>query len=293
MSIKHYIIEVFEPTLFFGLLAALLGVAASWHYGTLKLSDGILAVIGIILAQIAVNLIDDYTDFSSGLDSDTEKTKFSGGSVLLGKGKAEPVYVLGIGIAAFVAAALIGVYLLIGNLALLPIFVAGVIAVLFYAKYLTRIPYFSEPLMALSFGLIAIGSFIASGGRIEMLWVFGLVAFALGIQVGEAGTANSVPDRKADRKHGRRNAVVMLKSNRNAALFYIAFYSVALIFVAAAVALNGIPAPALGVFLTIPVMAAVACGISGYKKAGEYERVMALATMSEFVFMLILVLAFL
>ena len=85
MSIKHYIIEVFEPTLFFGLLAALLGVAASWHYGTLKFSDGILAVIGIILAQIAVNLIDDYTDFSSGLDSDTEKTKFSGGSVLLGK----------------------------------------------------------------------------------------------------------------------------------------------------------------------------------------------------------------
>ena len=293
MSIKHYIIEVFEPTLFFGFIAALLGVVASWHYGTLKLSDGILAVVGIILAQIAVNLIDDYVDFSSGLDNDTKKTKFSGGSVLLGKGKAEPVYVLGIGISAFVAAALIGVYLLIGNLALLPIFIIGIIAVLFYAKYLTRIPYFSEPLMALSFGLVAIGSFIASGGSISMLWVFGLVAFASGIQVGEAGTANSVPDRKADMKHGRRNAVVMLKSNRNAALFYILLYSLALILVSAAVAFGGIPYYALGVFLTLPVMAAVACGISRYKKPEKYERVMALATMAEFAFMLILVLAFL
>jgi hypothetical protein len=40
-------------------------------------------------------------------------------------------------------------------------------------------------------------------------------------------------------------------------------------------------------------MAAVACGISRYKKPEKYERVMALATMAEFAFMLILVLAFL
>ena len=85
----------------------------------------------------------------------------------------------------------------------------------------------------------------------------------------------------------------MLKSNRNAALFYIALYSLALILVSAAVTLDGIPYYALGVFLTLPVMAAVACGMSRYKKIGDYERVMALATMAEFAFMLILVLAFL
>ena len=295
MPKKHYyLLETFEPTLAFGMLAALLGVAASWHYGTLKPLFAVLAVAGIMLAQIAVNLIDDYVDYSSGLDKETEKTKFSGGSVLLGKGKAEPKIVLVIGLSAFAIAAGIGIFLVSVNPVLLPIFGVGATAVLLYARYLTKIPFLSEPLMALSFGLIAIGSFIASGGGLSAAWLFALPAFASGIQVGEAGTANSVPDRKADGKHGRRNAVVMLKSGRNAAVFYIALYTIALLCVASGVILKAIPYYAFAVFLTVPAMAATACGISKYRgNAVKYEKVMALATMAEFTFMLILVLSFL
>ncbi len=295
MPKKHYyLLETFEPTLAFGLLAALLGVAAAWHFGSLKPFSAMLAVIGIILAQIAVNLIDDYVDYTSGLDKETKKTKFSGGSALFGKGKAEPRIVLAIGLFAFIVAAGVGIWLVAGNLALLPIFAVGAVAVLLYARYLTKIPFLSEPLMALSFGLIAIGSFIASGGSLGMAWLFALPALASGIQVGEAGTANSVPDRKADGKHGRRNVVVMLKSNRKAALFYIGLYTAALFCVVSGVMLKAIPYYALAVFLTVPAMAAAACGISKYNGNTErYEKVMALATMAEFTFMLILVLAFL
>ena len=86
----------------------------------------------------------------------------------------------------------------------------------------------------------------------------------------------------------------MLKSNRKTALFYLGLYTAALFCVVSGVMLKAIPYYALAVFLTVPAMAAAACGISKYNGNTErYEKVMALATIAEFTFMLILVLAFL
>ena len=71
IMLKHYLAETFEPTLLFGLLNSFLGIAAAAYYGHENFSLAVLVIVGVILAQIAVNLLNDYIDYKSGIDKET------------------------------------------------------------------------------------------------------------------------------------------------------------------------------------------------------------------------------
>jgi 1,4-dihydroxy-2-naphthoate octaprenyltransferase len=293
MALKHYLLEILEPPLLFGLLACLLGVFAAMRYGSFVLTTSILAVVGIILAHISVNLIDDYVDYRSGLDKDTEMTKFSGGSHNLKKGLVNAENLLRIGIVAFVLALIIGAYLIYTNNILIVFAIVGAIAVLFYAGYLTKIPFFSEPLTALCFALMSFGTFIASGGDLGSLSLLAFAAVPAGLQVGIALLVNGIPDRIPDQKHGGRSAVVMLKSNRGAAALYLFFEFICYFLLLVGVLLGFLPSAVLATFLVIPIILAIAkYGISNYKNPQSFERYMAMAALTEWATMLIIVISF-
>jgi len=292
MTLKYYLMETFEPTILFGFFSALLGVAAAWHYGRINLIVGLLAVAGVVLAQIAVNLIDDYEDYSSGLDMDTSKTKFSGGSVLVTKKLVRLDYVLAIGMTAFGLAALIGAYIIYHNILLLPFALVGVITVLCYAKFLSRVPFFAEPLTALNFAFICLACFIAAGGPPHNVAMFWFAAVAVGVQVGITVLVNYMPDRRADRKHGRRNVVVMIDSNRGTAWLYLVLEAFSFLLVICGAALGSLPLASLWVLVTLPGVLAVSCSIARYKNPKSFEKVMANATLAELVFIMVLILAF-
>ena len=292
MALKHYLMEVFEPTILFSLVAGLIGAAAAWHYGRFDLLTAALAILVVVIAQVAVNLIDDYVDYSSGLDREAVKTKFSGGSPLVTGKLIRHDYVLAIGMLAFFLALGIGAYLIYYNHALLPFAAVGALTVLLYTKYLSKVPLMSEPLTALNFALICLACFIAAGGPLGRLGLVAFPAAAVGLQVGITVIVNYLPDRDVDRKYGRRNMVVMLRSNRNAAALYLAFQAASFAALLSGVALGIIPPIALAALVTLPVVFAVACKILGYRKPKEFERVMANAAMAELAFMLILVIAF-
>lgn len=292
MTLRHYLLEAFEPTILFGFFSSLVGVAAAHHFGAVNNTMAALAIVGVVVSQIAVNLIDDYVDYSSGLDKETVKTKFSGGSPLVAGGLVKPVNVLAMGIVAFLIAAAIGVYLIANNPTLLPFALVGGITVLFYAKYLVKVPYLSEFITALNFALIVLGSFIAAGGSIGRLPLVAFAAIAAGLQVGVAVLVNYVPDIRADRKYGRRSGVIMIKSNRGRSAFYLALEAVSFIFVVAGVSVGALPVGSLIVLLAIPSAMAISCGIASYKNPRSYEKVMANAAMMELVFILLLAIAF-
>ncbi len=293
MAFRHYIAEVLEPSLLFGIFPGFLGIAAARYYGILNIWTALLAVLGVVLAQIAVNLIDDYTDYASGLDKETSKTKFSGGSMLVTEGLVDVRKVLAIGLISFLAALGIGAYLVWSKAVLLPFVVVGAASVLLYAKYLSKVPYLSEPINAINFALVSLGVFIAGGGRIADLGMLAFASLASGIQGGAAIVANYVPDMKADRKYGRRSGVVMIGDKRIVAVYYLAIESVAYSSVIAGVLLRMIPAATLLILLSAPLAVAVACKIARYRNAKAYERTMALATAMELGIMLILALSFL
>ncbi|GEM_PF-5920716 len=283
---------MFEPTLLFGLFAAVLGILAAGYYGRLELGAGMLALVGVILAQISVNMLDDYVDYSSGLDKETVKTKFSGGSQLVVGGNVNPEHVLVISLVLFVIALLIGTYLTIEDIALLPFFALGALCVVFYAKYMTKVPFLAEPACGLSFIFISLGCFLAAGGSLVIVPLLLFAAVPAGGQVGMALFVNGIPDRKVDSRFGRKNIGIMLKTNKNAAYFYLAMNIVAYLLVTIGVLANAIPKTSLLVLITVPIIWAISCSISKYKNHRSFEKVMGMATMTELAIMLLLAMAF-
>ena len=63
-----------------------LGVALAWRLPeSPPLLDTLLVFMGALLAHAAVNMLNEYEDFTSGLDLYTRRTPFSGGSGALPK----------------------------------------------------------------------------------------------------------------------------------------------------------------------------------------------------------------
>ena len=290
--LRYYLMELFEPSLLFGLLPAVLGIVVAWHFGATALAYGALAAAGVVLSQMAVNLIDDYVDYKSGLDRDTEHTKFSGGNALVTRGMIKIDNVLRLGLLCLAAASLIGVYLIAKNLLLLPFFLIGILSVVFYTKYFLRVPFAGEPVTALSFVCVVLGTFIASGGGLPLLRIVAFAAIPAGMQVGIAVLVNEVPDRKADAKHGRRHSAVMFKSMRTEALYYLALNIAAYMVVATGVALRALPLQSLLVLFTAPVVWAIACRIAEYRSVKGYIAAMANGIMVELGIMLLLIISF-
>ena len=140
--LRNYLQEMFEPTLLYSLSLAVIGVAASAHYMRFSAFYGSLVIIGAVLAQMSVNVISDYFDYSSGLDRELglrRQSSLAGGSSLLANGRIKPLPTLFLGLSAFIAAAVIGVYLVYIRVQILPILVLAAFSILLYSKYVKKV----------------------------------------------------------------------------------------------------------------------------------------------------------
>ena len=109
MGISAWMGEAFEPSLLMSFLLVSLGAAAAAYDGFFNLTYYILTIIGVTLTQNAVNVLNDYHDFKTGVDARTIKP-FSGGSMFLVSGLIKPRSVFLFGMASLLLALPIGVY---------------------------------------------------------------------------------------------------------------------------------------------------------------------------------------
>src|SRR4030042_900020 len=65
------------------LIVGSLGAAIAAYDGFFDLGYFVLALIGSLLVHMTVNVINDYHDYRDGIDLNTERTPFSGGSGIL------------------------------------------------------------------------------------------------------------------------------------------------------------------------------------------------------------------
>ena len=88
-----------------------LGAAtAAWSGSKIKWLYLILALIGAISSHISVNALNEYSDFKSGLDFNTQRTPFSGGSGTLPMRPEKAHYALIISLISLAITVLIGTY---------------------------------------------------------------------------------------------------------------------------------------------------------------------------------------
>lgn len=192
-------------------LCAGLGVAVAWHQGEPPaMLNTLLVLIGALLAHAAVNLLNEYEDFASGLDLITRRTPFSGGSGALPElpSAARQVLLAAFGTLGLVVA--IGLYFLwLRGLPMLVLGAAGVVLVLTYTRWITRSPLICLLAPGLGFGPVMIlGSLIALGARLDAT---ALTVATIGLLlVSELLLINQIPDADADQQVGRRHLVITL-----------------------------------------------------------------------------------
>ncbi|WP_303289812.1 prenyltransferase [Marinobacter sp. SS5-14b] len=188
-----------------------LGLAIAWRQDSAPaLLDTLLVFVGAVLAHAAVNLINEYEDFASGLDMITARTPFSGGSGALPDVPSAARRVLWAGLSTLGLVMAIGGYFLwLRGLPMLVLGAAGVILVLTYTRWITRSPWLCLLAPGIGFGpVMVLGTLIALGAQLDTTAV--ICASVALLLVCELLLINQIPDAEADRKIGRRHLVITL-----------------------------------------------------------------------------------
>ena len=173
----------------------------------------VLAFIGALSAHISVNAFNEYDDFKSGLDFNTQRTPFSGGSGTLPQTPEKAHFALITGLVALTITVLIGIYFLwVRGLWLLPLGALGLIAIVAYTRWFTRNPVLCLIAPGLGFGpLMVMGTdFVLSGSYSWTSFVASLVPFFL---VSDLLLLNQFPDVEADKGIGRRHLPIAIGRN--------------------------------------------------------------------------------
>jgi 1,4-dihydroxy-2-naphthoate octaprenyltransferase len=192
---------------------------------------------------MAVNILNEWSDMRSGIDLNTERTPFSGGSGTLPAGGMGTSTTLGFGLVCAAIGLAIGFWFVprIGA-ALVPIMILGAVCVLAYTDLLTRLG-IGE--IAAGFGLGAgpvLGTALVQDGS----WSRAAIAASIPafLMTFNLLLLNEFPDEDADRKGGRKNLVILL-GRRPAALVYAVAAILTPLSIAVSVMIGWLPALAL------------------------------------------------
>ncbi len=200
---------------------AFLGTAIAWYHGPVNIGYAVLAGFGLMLTHGSVNAINDYFDYKSGIDFNTKRTPFSGGSGLVTEGKLPLNQALGVGIITSLAALTIGVFfIIVKGWQLIPLLVIAGLCLVFYTPVIlkTRWPEWSP---GLGLGILPIlGLYFVQAGRYD--WMVLIASVPSGILVHNLLLLNEFPDVEADRIGGRKTTPVEFGFEAAGRLFRIA-----------------------------------------------------------------------
>lgn len=180
-------------------------------------ADALLVLLGALAAHAAVNALNEYGDYRSGLDLRTERTPFSGGSGTLIAAPQHLGKALGLGLGGVALTAAIGLYFLLRQPALLwqlaPLGAAGLLLVVAYTPWLTRHPWLCLLAPGLGFGpLMVLGTQSVLAGQLSLAGtLLSLVPCCL---CNNLLLLNQFPDIDADRSAGRLTLPMLLGRRR-------------------------------------------------------------------------------
>ncbi|MFC1873637.1 prenyltransferase, partial [Chloroflexota bacterium] len=197
MKLNIWILETRPRFHLLSIELILLGTCIAWYDGNLNIAYAVLAAVGLLLANISCNVLNDYSDYKQGVDLQTKRTPFSGGSGVLSSGLLRPRQVLWLGIICFIMALPVGIYfVIIKGWLLIPILLIGAISVLFYTPFILRYKW-PEWSPALGMGVLPVlGAYFIQTGAYTLPVV--VASIPSGILAHNLLLINGFPDTEAD-----------------------------------------------------------------------------------------------
>ena len=241
MTIGTIIRSMRPPFLLLTLSCCALAFSAAAASG--QMQDPVLMLPILLLAlfaHISVNILNEYLDFSSGLDLSTIRTPFSGGSGALPEDPESSSAVMQVALFSLIITAGLGLYLSLRlGLHLLVPGLLGIAIIIAYTRWINRLPWLCLIAPGLGFGPLMVGvSYVALSEPMDLpVFLLTLIPFFL---VNNLLLLNQYPDIEADRAAGRNHIPIrygITVSN----LIFLAFLLAAFSLVVALVVLRFLP----------------------------------------------------
>ena len=248
----------------------LLGVGtAVWTGGQINPVYVVLAFVGAVAAHVSVNALNEYFDFRSGLDLQTQRTPFSGGSGTLPANPEMARSALITGLVALALTALIGLYFLtVWGWSILPLGLLGLLVIFAYTPWVTHSPLVCLLAPGLGFGLLMVmgTDFVLTG---EYTWTAFVASLVPTFLVSNLLLLNQCPDVEADKSVGRRHYPIVL-GRRKSSIIYGLFLFLTYLAIVAGVLLGLLPLVSLLGLLT--ALLAVPTALGAYRYAEDLEK---------------------
>ncbi len=272
-TVKALFRETRPQFLILSLVLSFLGTSVAWYSGYFDFGSAILATIGLLLAHVSVNVLNDYFDYESGLDLNTSRTPFSGGSGILPAKVLRPKQVLWFGVLCFLLIVPIGIYFVLAKgLLLLPLLLVAAACIIFYTPFLLKTRY-PEWVAGLGLGTLPIlGTYFVQGTAYTLPAI--VASIPSGILVHNLLLLNEFPDVEADREAGRKTLPI-IAGRRRAGVVYSALTLAVYIWIVGGVALSLMPVFSLLALLTLPLAIKSIRGALRPEKADMFMPAMA------------------
>jgi 1,4-dihydroxy-2-naphthoate octaprenyltransferase len=201
-------------------IAVSVGLGISWwHIGQIDILYAIMTMGGIVSLHASVDLLNDYWDFKRGIDTQTQRTKMSGGTGVLPEGLLQPNQVYRAGIAFLIIGALIGSYfVIIDGIVIGMILAFAVVSIYFYSTKIVDSG-LAEIFVAIKGTMIVLGTYFIQTLEINLTTIMG------GIFIGALSSLvlfiTSFPDFEADKAKGRKTLVISVGKQKATIVFWI------------------------------------------------------------------------
>ena len=233
MSLSVWIRVIRLKFLLASVIAVSLGLAISWNItNEFNAIHAVLTMIGVVSLHVSVDLLNDYWDFKRGIDTNTNRTKMSGGTGVLPEKLLKPsqVYKAGIGFLIF-GGIIGGFFVFTFGITIAVILSFAILSIYFYSTKLVNWG-LAEVFVAIKGTMIVLGTFYIQTNQILEIPIFAGVV--VGVLSASVLFITSFPDHDADKQKGRRTLVILF-GREKASLAYWGFpiivYSIIFIFV--------------------------------------------------------------
>jgi 1,4-dihydroxy-2-naphthoate octaprenyltransferase len=250
------------------IISVCLGLAINgWQNKTIDVSFAALTFVGVAALHASVDLLNDYWDYKRQIDTDTKRTKFSGGTGVLPEGLLKPSQVYKAGIAMLIIGSAVGAFFIFERGITIAIILGFAIVSIYF--YSTRIvdSGLGEVFVAIKGSMIVLGTYFVQSSHITLEPV--LAGIVSGVLSSTVLFVNSFPDFDADKKHGRKTLVIVLGKEKSASAvwcFPVIIYGI----IITSVILGIFPIISLITLTTIPL--AIKSGIALKQHYQEVER---------------------
>jgi 1,4-dihydroxy-2-naphthoate polyprenyltransferase len=194
-------------------------VISYWKTGYIDIGYAVLTYVGIMCLHISVDLLNDYSDFKRGIDTNTKRTKFSGGTGVIPENLISSRLVYCAGIIFLIVGGLIGLYFVtIKGIIILVLLVFAIISIYFYSTNIVNAG-LGELFVAIKGCMIVLGSYYIQSDSIELTSVY--VGIIIGLLSSVVLLVTSFPDYDADKKSGRQTLVIVIGKENSIKLLAI------------------------------------------------------------------------